>query len=920
MTGHLVGRTAEMAAARSRLLTRDPEPAAFLVVGEAGIGKTSLVEDTTSEARAAGFAILRARPVEAETRLSYSGLIDLLREIPQDRFTELQPPQRLALEVALRQREPDQPSRDPLAVSMSLLSLLRQMTEDEPVLMVVDDLQWLDRASQRAIGYALRRATGPLRLLFAARDNERPPLFDEVIHELPGRRVDELHVGPLSSAALHQIFKDELDVNFARPLLVKVEQASGGNPFFALEIARAISAGRIEIEPARPLAVPDDLRVLVSGRLAPLTGPARELLIYMAAAGEMDTDLSRRLLGKDAESALDEAIAAEIIEEADGRLRFTHPLLASSVYGESGKEELRKVHSSLAEATDDVERRAVHVALSDVASETATQVLLEQAAAQAMARGAPEVAVEMLQLACDMSSAPPATLRRALADASFRAGDTTGAEATLETLIAALPPGVERARALTLSAAVAFETSGVDRCIALSEQGLEEAGDDPILRARLYATLAAVTWNDVAKASSYAASAIDLLDEAEDPDIDSLCLALLTAVGNALMAGEGLKMDLIDRALALEPQTSLRASDRPSAAYGALLKYNDDYEAARMWLDRTKRSIETEGDEGGIPYILSHYPQLELWTGNLHAARVVALDHLAYSERTSQQAQRAQALFNLSLAEAHLGNIEDALSSAQEALAFGEQEHDLYVIGLACWGLGTAHVHAGDPAAGLAALDRAAGLREQIGIKDPGRWRFYAEHVEALLAVNDVDRADRETELLLERSAHVDRVSGLATGHRSRALVAAARGQLDDAMVHLDRARKTHARWGNPFERGRTLLAYGQLARRRKAKGKAKSALDEARTVFGSIGARLWAERAEGELARVGLRPAAPLELTETERRVAELAASGLTNKDVAASLFISPKTVEANLAKAYRKLGIRSRAELGARLGAPRP
>lgn len=916
MSGHLVGRTAEMGAARTQLLTPDPAPAAVLVSGEPGIGKTALIEETTSEGRAAGFTVLRARPVEAEARLSYSGLIDLLREIPHERITALQPPQRIALEVALRQRQPDQPSRDPLAVSMSVLSLLRQMTDEGPVLIVVDDLQWLDRASQRAIGYALRRATGPLRLLFAARDDERPSLFDQAIHELPRERVNELHVGPLSSAALHQIFKDELDVNFARPLLVKIEQASGGNPFYALEIARGISAGRIEVEPARPLTVPDDLRVLVSGRLLPLSPPARELLVYVAAAGEMATEISRKLLGKTASNALAEVIQAGIMEEAEGRLRFNHPLLASSVYVMADEEELRKVHSALAEATDDVERRAVHVALSDAGSETMAVDLLGQAAAQAMSRGAPEVAVELLQLATDVSSSPPAPLLRALADASFRAGDAAGAEATLETLIAALPAGVERARALALSSAVAYETSGLERCIALSEQGLEEAGEDPALRARLYATLAAVTWDDVAKASSYAARAIELLDETDDPDVDSLCLALMTAVGNALMAGEGLKIELIDRALALEPQSSLRVSDRPSAAYGALLKYNDDYEAAREWLDKTKRSIEAEGDEGGIPYILSHYPQLELWTGDLRAARSVALDHLSYSERTMQQAQRAQALFNLSLAEAHLGDIEAALANAQEALLFGEQEEDIYVIGLGCWGLGTAHVHAGVPAEALHVLDRAAAIREKIGIKDPGRWRFYAEHVESLLATGDLDRAQSEAELLLTRSMQVDRVSGLATGYRSLGLVAAARGDLKNATVHLTGALEEHERWGNPFERARTLLTIGQIARRKKAKSEARAALDAAKEIFDSIGARLWSKRSDGELARVGLRPSAPLELTETEQRVAELAASGLTNRDVAATLFISPKTVEANLAKVYRKLGIRSRAELGARLG----
>ncbi len=916
MTSDLIGRNSEMLVARDRLLRADTEPAALLVLGEPGIGKTALVEQVTSEALAAGYPVLRARPTETEARLSYSGLIDLLAEVPEARFAELPAPQYRALEIALRKRDPGRTSRDPLAVSLSLLSLLRRSVEETPVLVVVDDLQWLDSATERALGYAMRRAGVALRLLCASRDDVRPALFGEVARGLGGDRVEELHLAPLSSGVLHHIFKEELGENFARPLLVRIEQASGGNPFFALEIARAISAGRIDVEPGRPLALPDDLSILVTDRLASLSASALALLVHMAAAGEIDADLASVLLGEEAAAAIDEAVEAGIVEESRGHLRFTHPLLSSSVYGAAGDEQLAKVHASLAEATRDIEHRAVHLALSGKGVEAEVEYLLEEAAVHASSRGAPEVAVELLQLAVGVCSAPSTSVRLALADASFRAGDAGGADKTLEELVGSLPKGPERARALLLSAAVAYETSGVERCVALSEQGLDEAGDDPVLRARLYGSLAAVSWDDIPKAASYSASAIKLLNESEDPDVDSLCLALVTAASNASMAGEGLKTELMERALALEPQTSLRVSDRPSAAYGAMLKYDDDYEGARLWLDRTKQSIDEEGDEGGIPYVLSHYPQLELWSGNLLSARAVALEHLTYAERTGQQAQRAQALFNLSLADAHLGNVDDALSAAGEALVLGEEMDDIYFIGLACWGLGAAHVHAGDPAAGLPALDRGAGLREQIGVKDPGRWRFYAEHVEALLAANSIDRADHEADTLLERSLRVDRVSGLATGHRSRALVAAARTNLDEAGIHLAKAQVAHERWSNPFERARTLLVLGQLARRKKTKSQAKVVLEEAAAVFDSLGARLWAARARGELARLGLRPSAPLELTETERRVAELAASGLTNKEVAGVLFISPKTVEANLAKVYRKLGIGSRAELGARLG----
>lgn len=918
MTGELIGRAAELTAAGELLLDPGSEPSALLIEGEPGIGKTALVEAVTLAAGDAAIPVLTSRPVEVEERLSYAGLIDLVAGLDPGRLFALPGPQQRALEIALRRREPDQAAPDPLAVSLAFLSVIRSMTAAGPLVIVVDDLQWLDPATERALGYALRRETGPMRLLFAARSETRPALFDEVGHGLHGGRVQHMTLSPLSSAALHHIFKVQLGENFPRPLLVRIEQASGGNPFFALEIARAIAAGRIEPSPGRPLAVPDDLGAIVTQRLSALDPPTQSLLLHIAAAGEIESSALEMMAERDISPSIDEAVTARVLESIDGKLRFTHPLLTSSVYVSASQPAREKVHAELAAAAEDIERKAVHLALSGAGATVAVQRDLEAAAAKAQARGAPEVAVDLLQLACDVSDAPAPSVKRALADATMRAGDAAGAGRMLTELVASMPPGPARAEVLQLSAAVAYETSGSELCVALAQQGLAEAGDDRALRVRLYWTLASVSYHDVAAAVSYADSALALLDETEDPEVDLLCTVLMTAVGMRSLAGRPLDVGLVERALALEAHCSLRTSDRPSAHYAALLKYKDDYAGARVLLDRTRKSVEEEGEEGALPYVLSHYPQLELWSGHLRAAREAALEHLALAERTGQGAQRATALFNLSLADAHLGNVEEALAEAGESLAFAEQEEDLYFIGLACWALGAAHVHGGNPEAALTPLERAAALREKIGVKDPGRWRSYPDHVEALVAAGDLQRARQQTDLLLERGLAANSISGVATGHRSRALVAAAAGELAEAKLHLKLALEAHQEWDSPFERARTLQIAGLLSRRQRAKGEAKTALEEARAVFDSLGARLWADRAQGELARLGLRPTAPLELTETERRVAELAASGLTNKEVAAALFISPKTVEANLAKVYRKLGIRSRAELGARLGAP--
>jgi DNA-binding CsgD family transcriptional regulator len=267
------------------------------------------------------------------------------------------------------------------------------------------------------------------------------------------------------------------------------------------------------------------------------------------------------------------------------------------------------------------------------------------------------------------------------------------------------------------------------------------------------------------------------------------------------------------------------------------------------------------------------------------------------------------------LVEAHAGRVE----STRERLeaAFRATERTGYGIA-ALWtsgALGFLELSLGNASAAHRALDPMTQLVEAHGLEEPIRAFFVPDEIEALVALGELDRAERLTRMLAVRGRALDRPWALATGGRCRALLLAARGEPEIALAEIEHALAEHERLPMPLELGRTLLVRGQLERRLKKKSAAKESLEQALAIFDDIGAMLWVERARAELARVGLRRAGRDELTETERRVAELAASGLTNREVAAQLFLSPKTVEANLARIYRKLDIRSRAELGARL-----
>jgi DNA-binding CsgD family transcriptional regulator len=312
-----------------------------------------------------------------------------------------------------------------------------------------------------------------------------------------------------------------------------------------------------------------------------------------------------------------------------------------------------------------------------------------------------------------------------------------------------------------------------------------------------------------------------------------------------------------------------------------------------------------------LPLVLYHLSELECWAGNWGAAERHALDAVRAAEEGEQALFLPSALYASALVDAHVGRVDRARAAGRKALQVAETMRNLTVAMMARSVLGFVELSVDDHAEAVRHLGGLSAELAAMEVGEPGIVRFPADAVEALIGIGEVERAGAIADELEERGRAVDRPWALATGARSRGLVLAARGELDAALAALDRALVEHRRLAVPFELGRTYLVKGTIERRAKQKRAAKESLSTALQAFERLGAPLWAAKAWAELDRTGLRPRAPLELTPTELRIAELVKTGKTSREVADTLFISVKTVDSNLTRIYRKLGVRSRTEL---------
>ncbi len=924
MNKAVVGRDQELAAAEVFLETVRDRSATLVIEGTAGIGKTTLWQETVERARARGMRVLASRPALSEARLSYAGLLDVLDGVDGEVFARLPAPQRRALDVALLRADADAPSTDQRSIATGFLAVIRTLSLSGPVLLAVDDVQWLDVPTWRVLEFAMRRLEPErIGLLAAARvDADAPDRFQQG-HALPRDRVQRLSLGPLALAALHEILRAELGHSFARPTLVRIERASGGNPFFALELARVIiESGDPAVAPAAP-TLTGDLVELVSRRLRRLPASARRALLVASALSQPTVEmLDRRAIARARDAGV-------VRVDERGRVTFTHPLLASAVYGSAPAERLRALHRELAGRVAGSEERARHLALAADGPEEAVAAALVAAAQAARERGAPDAAIELVELACERT--PPGSdalleRRLELGRSLAGAGDPRRAKRVLLELADATPAAI-RARALLLLGFLSEWADGSEAATVLCERALAAAGDDTALRAEIHAAASRICDHDAERKTAHAREAMALTRKGTtSPRLRAY--ALLAFAEAEFKAGRGLRQDVFDEAAGLESlerppgaptadrvvfarhlYSDVRPSDR---LLGILRLYADELDPARALLERERQTSIEHGDDAQLSRTLARLATIELRAGRWTIADQLLREAQSVVARTEERVVAHRVLTLRAELEALRGGLAAARASAAEALEVAADAGWPWELATSLAARGFVALTAGDVAAARDDFDRVDERYRRCGLGEPSLFRHQADHVEALVAAGDAGRAAEPLERFAEQAARTGRPWALAAAARSRALVRSAEGDLDGALAAIDAALPHHERLPVPFELARTLMVKGQLHRRRKEKRLARDALAGSLGILERLGASVWAERARGELDRVGLQRRRPDELTSTQEQVASFAATGLTNRVIAERAFLSPKTVEANLARVYEKLGIHSRAELG--------
>lgn len=923
MGEEIVGRERELEALE-RFLSSAPHGACGLVLaGEPGIGKSTVWQAALPLAEQRGYRVATSRPAGSEATLTYAALGDLLADVADELAVALPDPQRRALDIALLRAEGSGRGADRRAVSTATLGALKQLAAERPLVLAVDDVQWIDGASASALSFALRRLTTE-RVGVLATLRDAGGLHDPIaIEGCLGPRAERVVVDALGVDSIAKIVRMWTGAELSRPTLVRVHEAALGNPLFALEIVRALRRDGPDLLPGEPLPAPDDLEGLLHARLRRLPARTRNALLLAAATTRPTVHVLRAATPNVEVDVLGPAEDADIVRVRADEVSFTHPLLASTVYRRASSARRRDAHGRLADAVDDPEERARHLALAAAEPSADVADALEDAAHGASGRGAPAAAAELAELARRMTPRDDveASRRRAMKAAEYRfvSGDAVAALALAEEILEATPPGPGRAEIGYLISV--FSWNDVTRLRPVLDAVVADLEGPSALLAAAIADLGwvEILGGDLRAASAKAREAIELAGGLDDPG--PLSLGLVTAAYAEYMLGRDV-WSLLDRALDLQLDP-----EGPGAVSYSLVSARNTLGALLMWsgdLDRARSELELHAE-----HLVERGQYLPLWEGFIYLSELEtragnfskALEHAEELLETMVEGGYEQAretgLWVRALALAHLGLADRSRADAIEGLSLAERHGDVFhvitnrsVLGF----LELSFSHHERAERWLAPLPELLSTR---GIVEPGIYPFPPDLVEALVGMGDLDRAGSVLAPYEHHASEHARAPALAASARCRGLMAAAEGDFDRATASITSSIELHAGMSQPFELARSQLALGDVRRRAKQKRPARDALETAVRMFDDLGASLWAAKARRSLARISGR-SAPHELTATERQIAGLVVTGLTNREVADSLFVSVRTVESNLSRVYSKLGIASRRELRAEMLEP--
>jgi DNA-binding CsgD family transcriptional regulator len=903
----IVGRESELDAIARWLAASGPN--LLEIEGEAGIGKTTLWIEATRRARAAGCLVLACQPAEANTDVAYGALATVLEPALVLVDGAVPVPRLQALEGALRIRDVPESRLDETAVALGLVSVLRALAAHRRVVVALDDVQWLDRSSRSVLTYALRNiaAADDVSVVTATRADVGCPRLDLAGSPLSAAG-ELLHPGPLSVGALHRAVMLRLGTALSRPKLVRLHAVTRGNPLHAIELARVIeTAGAHDA-----LSVPASLGDVLRARVAPLAPRTRRLLVAVAAAGDIGPAELTGLAGPD---EIDEAVDHGILVLADGRVGFSHPLLASTVYADAGELLRSRVHRRLAQLSASPEERVRHLALGGSEPDESIAASLDRAADAACERGARSSGAALYEHAARLTPAgcDNARARRLIlaADAHFESGEANRADQLLREVAA----GESDARweALCRLGTLADETVGGQASLAAFEAALGTT--DPRLAARAHRGLAQslIYVGDLERALGHANAAVAAASGLADHEPLAYALAMQGLVRS--MLGTSSWREPLAHAVELEKTSEVRDLDGcPSAFAAEARRLTLELDEASAGYLRLQRKAAERGDI-----------RTECWCRFGLAATAMACGRwteAAEHERELGELAEQTGLFRLPALRtsaqlaALTGDADRARTLARVVVEQAEAANELHNLRSALAILGFVELSVGDAAAAARALCRARELVEQTAVGEPAMLVFLLDEVEALVGSGRVADAAFVVARFEERCVGHDAAWIEPLTLRAHGIVDAAGGDVEAARMTLERAVALEDDLPLPLERARTRLALGRVLRRQKRRTAAFELLASALAAFEALGAALWAEQARSEMARIGGRASSRDDLTRTEERIAGLVAEGMTNREVAAALFVTPKTVESSLTRVYRKLGVRSRTELARRIG----
>jgi DNA-binding CsgD family transcriptional regulator len=879
---------------------REGRSGVVALVGEAGIGKSSLLEHALE--LATGMRALRARGIPSEAQIPFAALFELLRPALSC-LGSIPGPQAAALEGALALRPARATER--FAVGAATLSLLAAYAEEQPVVVVVDDVHWLDGSSADALLFAVRRLLAePVAVVLAAREGE-PSFLDRgdlPITPLAGLDVDE------ATLLVRERARDA-SPSFA----ARLHRETGGNPLALLELAREHLA---DVAPDVPPAVVSTVAERYLARIARLPERTRGALL-LAAVDRGDLAVLARAgarVGVGPED-LDAAADAGLVALEAGRVEFRHPLLRAAVYGAATQERRRAVHRALAETLpdSDSDRRAWHLALAAPGPDERASAALAHAAERARERSAYDVASQAYERA--------ARLAPAAADAStllYRAADA-----------AWLGGGAERALTLLDEARAGSEAVELDHLqghIALWRGPLREG--EAILRgaaAKADPADAVVMLAEAVAAGLYAADPASMraagrraAELAGDSNDARIAFFGLIAEGMALLfAGEGGRGGGAVREAVHLLEGSDELQDDPRllvwAAMGPL--WLREAGLGEQLVDRALESARARSAAGDLPHLLAHVAIHHASTDRWVEARAGFEEAIALARETGQRVVLAAALARLAWLEARTGRAEQCRRGAAEALAIAREQGAALCEIWALAALRDLELGAGDIEAALVHAGEQRRALDQRGVADPDLSPA-PEQVELYVRAGRPAEAEEVAAAFARSAAAKGQPWALARAARCELLLTDGGG----AAVAYDEAMSLHERTSDLFETARTQLAYGARLRREGERVRARGPLRAAVAAFDRLGASPWGEAARSELLATGERarrrdPTSLAELTAQELQVSLLLAAGRTTREAAAALFLSPKTIEYHLRNVYRKLGIHSREELRAEL-----